>query len=291
MSAQPDFARLGAGLTGRVPASVTEWAACFDASGLPVLRSSALAIEELRANEDAVDAHLLGETLADDPLFTLKVLAHVAQLRRGREGTDAETLTAALVMLGIPPFFRHFGPQASVEEHLAGQPQALAGLQAVLDRSHRAARFGLAFAVHRMDHDATVIREAALLHDFAELLLWLHAPALALEIQHRQATDPQLRSATVQRELLNVELPQLQHALMLKWRLPLLLVDIADDQRQSISIQARNVLLAIRLARHTALNWDNPALGDDVRDIAALLNMATEPTLALLRDLDDQDQG
>ena len=288
MSAQPDFARLGAGLTGRVPASVADWAACFDAGSLPVLRSSALAIEELRANEDAVDAHLLGETLADDPLFTLKVLAHVAQLRRGREGTDAETLTAALVMLGIPPFFRCFGPQASVEDQLAGQPQALAGLQAVLGRSHRAARFALAFAVQRMDHDAAVIREAALLHDFAELLLWLHAPALALEIQRRQAADAQLRSATVQRELLNIELPDLQHALMLKWRLPLLLVDIADDQRQSVSAQARNVLLAIRLARHTAHNWDNPALSDDVRDIATLLNMAPEPTLALLRDLDDQ---
>ena len=288
MSAHPDFARFGAGLTGRAPGSVAEWAACFNAGSLPVLRSSALAIEELRANEDAVDAHLLGETLADDPLFTLKVLAHVAQLRRGREGTDAETLTAALVMLGIPPFFRHFGPQLCVEDHLAAQPEALAGLQAVLHRSYRAARFALAFAVHRMDHDATVIREAALLHDFAELLMWLHAPALALEIQRRQAVDGQLRSAAVQRELLNVELPQLQHALMQKWGLPTLLVDIADDQRQAVSVQARNVLLAIRLSRHTAQSWDNPALGDDIRDIAALLNMAPEPTLALLRDLDDQ---
>ena len=38
------------------------------------------------------------------------------------------------------------------------------------------------FAAHRMDHDAAVLHEAALLHDFAELLLWVRAPALALEI-------------------------------------------------------------------------------------------------------------
>jgi len=47
------------------------------------------------------------------------------------------------------------------------------------------------------------------------------------------------------------------------------------------------VLLAIRLARHTALGWDNPAIPDDVQDIARLLNMAVGPTEALLRDMDE----
>ena len=73
---------------------------------------------------------------------------------------------------------------------------------------------------------------------------------------------------------------------MQKWRLPRILIDIADDNRESVSAQARTVLLAIRLARHTARDWDNPALADDVRDIAELLHMGTEPTLALLHDID-----
>jgi hypothetical protein len=47
----------------------------------------------------------------------------------------------------------------------------------------------------------------------------------------------------------------------------------------------RNVLLAVRLARHTAAGWDNAALADDVRDIAALLNLGEAPTLKLLRDI------
>ena len=274
------------GFIDRAPDHVNAWAACFDAARLPILRSSAVAIEEMRGNEDAVDAHLLAETLAHDPLFTLKVLAHVAHLRRGRDGTDAETLTAALVMLGITPFFRDFGPQPTVEEELAAYPAALGGFRAVLDRSHRAARFALAFAVQRMDHDAAVIREAALLHDFADLLVWLRAPALAGEIMRRQREDGALRSLVVQAEVLNIGLPDLQQALMQKWRLPRILIDIADDNRESVSAQARTVLLAIRLARHTARDWDNPALADDVRDIAELLHMGTEPTLALLHDID-----
>jgi hypothetical protein len=44
--------------------------------------------------------------------------------------------------------------------------------------------------------------------------------------------------------------------------------------------------LAIRVARHTAHGWDNAALPDDVRDIALLLNLAREPTMNLLHDLD-----
>ena len=48
----------------------------------------------------------------------------------------------------------------------------------------------------------------------------------------------------------------------------------------------RNVLLAIQLARHTARGWDNAALPDDVRDIAALLNLSNDATLQLLHELD-----
>jgi HD-like signal output (HDOD) protein len=258
----------------------------FDPAALPVLASTALALEELRAVEDAVDAHLLAEAVASDPLMTLKLLSHLARLRRGRDGSDTETVTEALVMLGIPPFFRAFGPQTAAEELLAGLPEALAGFRAVLQRSHRAARFAIGFAVHRMDHDAPVIHEAALLHDFAELLLWLRAPALALEIVHRQQADPGLRSAALQREVLHVELAELQHALMSAWRLPATLVHITDDHARTVTPQVRNVRLAIRAARHSAQGWDNPALPDDVEEIGHLLQLGPEPTLRLLREID-----
>jgi HD-like signal output (HDOD) protein len=205
-------------------------------------------------------------------------------VRSQRSTSDPETVTAALVMLGISPFFRAFGPQTTVDEHLRGHPGALQGLDEVLRRARRSAAFALAFAVHRMDHDAQVIHAAAQLHDFAEMLLWLHAPALALQIAERQRLDPTLRSAVIQRELLHIELQDLQQALMRAWRLPELLVQISDE-RQAGSAQVRNVLLAVRLARHTAQGWDNPALPDDVRDIAALLNLGETPTLSLLQDI------
>lgn len=272
----------------QAPRDVAAWVACFDPATLPVLAESAAMLESLRAVEDDVDARLLAEMVSADPLMTLKLLAHVARLRRSRDADsrgDPETVTAALVMIGIGPFFRAFGPQPTVEDALAGEPAALEGFRAVLRRSHRAANFAMSFAVHRMDHDVAVIHEAALLHDFAELLLWLRAPALAGAITARQRADSTLRSASVQRELLNVELPDLQHALMQRWGLPALLVQISDDHHGELA-QVRNVMLAIRVARHSTGGWDNAALPDDVADIADLLHLGHEPTWKLLRDID-----
>jgi len=273
-------------LLTRAPRDVAAWVAQFDVSSLPVLAETAAFIEAMRVNEDAVDAHVLAQTIALDPLMTVKLLSHVGRLRRGRDGGEPETVTAALVMLGIPPFFRTFGPQETVEGRFASNADALDGFNAVLCRSHRAANFAIGFAVQRLDHDAAVIHEAALLHDFAELLLWLHAPALARQIATRQALDPDLRSRDIQMEVLNLTLPELQHALMLKWYLPGLLVQIMDDAQHGDSAQVRNVLLAIRLARHTACGWDNPALPDDIREISDLLHLGLEPTEQLLREID-----
>jgi HDOD domain len=260
------------------------WTAHFSAAELPVLAATAEALEALRINEDAVDANSLGELIAQDPLMTLKLLAHAAEHRSSRVVTDTETVIAALVMMGITPFFRTFGPQPTVEDHLAANPLALSGLHEVLHRAHRGARFALAFAAHRMDYDAAVIHEAALLHDFAEMLLWCHAPTLALRVQAAQRADPAMRSSDAQRAALNIELADLQQSLMKAWRLPELLIHITDD-RHADNASVHNVLLAVRLARHSAHGWDNPAIPDDVHDIAALLNLSPEATLQLVQDI------
>jgi HD-like signal output (HDOD) protein len=164
-------------------------------------------------------------------------------------------------------------------------PEALNGVRAVLRRAHRAAAFALGFAAHRLDPDAAVIHEATLLHDFAELLLWCHAPVLGLEIARRQQADPALRSSAAQQAVLGVQLADLQQALMRAWRLPELLIRLGDE-RHAHTTQVRNVLLAVRVARHSALGWDNAALPDDIAQIGELLQLGPAPTLKLLMEID-----
>lgn len=270
----------------RPSGDIGSWAARFDPSAIPVLADTAAQLEALRESEDAVDAHLLNEVIGDDPLMSLRVMAHVARLRGERDGGGPETLLGALVMFGIPPFFTSLERLETVDARLAGRPDAWSGFSRVLSRSYRAARFAMAFAVHRMDHDAAVIHQAALLHDFAELLLWIEAPDLALEISRRQARDPTLRSSVAQRDVLGIELSALQQHLMLLWKLPPLLVAISDDNAPRETMQTANVRLAIRVARHSAAGWDNAALPDDFEDIAALLQLAPLHVQRLLVEVD-----
>ncbi len=263
--------------------SLAAWVAYFRDAPIPVLGSTASSLAELAANEDAVDAHLLAESIGTDPMMTLRLLAHVGM--NSRRETDVETVIGALVLMGVGPFFRHFGELSTIEATLADEPAALEGARGVLARAHRAARFALGFAAHRLDPDAAVIHEAALLHDFAELLLWCHAPRLALEIAQRQQADPSLRSTSAQRAVLGITLADLQQQLMKAWRLPELLIRLDSDKHAEQS-QVRNVLLAVRVARHTAQGWDNAALPDDVADIGALLQLSPATVLKLLHEID-----
>jgi len=264
-------------------------------AALPVLPGTAEELVLLRQVEDAhgnVDARMVAEAICNDPLMTLKVLSHVARHRPSALVTDAETVKAAVMVMGIGPFFHHLGEPATIDQHLVDHPDALAGLMRVLDRSRRAARFALGFAVHRMDNDADVVHEAALLHDFAEMLLWCHAPTLAVEIERRLLADPTLRSAQAQRDVLNIELADLEQALMRAWRLPELLVRITDDHAQGQAAahpQVRMVRLAVQLARHTQHGWDNAALPDDVAEIAQVLTLSVEATRRLLERLERDD--
>ncbi|HEX2542319.1 MAG TPA: HDOD domain-containing protein [Caldimonas sp.] len=264
--------------------ALADWVAHFRASEIPVLQETADSLEALRANEDRTDANGIGELIAGDPLMTLKVLAYSSSHRGRRVITAPETVTSALVMLGITPFFRAFPTQVSVEELLASEPAALAGLHRVLQRAHRGADFALAFAVHRTDPNAAAVHAAALLHEFAELLLWCHAPRLALRIARTQARAPRMRSSLAQREVLGVELADLQHALVAEWQLPGLLCEIGVSHQASHA-GARTVALAARLARHTHDGWDNPALADDIADVAELLNLSAEATLHLAQNV------
>ena len=267
--------------------SLQAWCEHFRQAPIPALAGTVEELETLRlVNEasDTVDAHMISEAVSSDPLMILRVLAYASTHRRPGQVTDAETVTAAVLLMGITRFFNEFSDVSSVNAVLNPVPGAMDGLRRVVRRARRAAHFSQAIAIHRADADIAVICEAALLHDFAEMLLWCHAPTLALRIRARQRADPALRSSAAQLAVLNIDLMDLQQSLMKAWRLPELLIRISDD-RHAEHPSVRSVALAVRLARHTANGWDNAALPDDVKDIAQLLNLSQAATLQFVREI------
>ena len=81
------------------------------------------------------------------------------------------------------------------------------------------------------------------------------------------------------------KLGDLEQALMRSWHLPELLAHIVDDKKAN-DPQVRSVTLAVRLARHTAQSWENPAVPDDLIEIGALMNLSPAHTLKLVHEVD-----
>lgn len=270
------------------PKALHTWASYFKGAPIPVLSTTAQALAALEPHQEEVAASQLASIVLADPLMTVKLLAHVAQHRPARALTGSETVSQAILMMGLQPFFATFGVQPVIESELAAWPAAQQGVTRVLARSHRAATIALSFAVHRKDPDAEIIHEAALMHDFAEALLWCHAPTLALEVEQLKAEDPTLRSAHAQRRALNIELCDLAQALLQAWRLPELLVRITNN-RLAEDPQARTVLLALRIARHSSDGWGDPVLAQDYRAAAELLGLSEATVEDKVRKLEEWD--
>ncbi|MEY8875335.1 MAG: HDOD domain-containing protein [Leptothrix sp. (in: b-proteobacteria)] len=277
--------------TRPLPTDLSGWTERVRYIPIPVLAqtiSDLAALAQIEDERGDVDAARISAAIGDDPLMTLHVLVLASQHRHSRQVTDVETVTGAVMMLGIGRFFRACRDLVPVETLLASQPEAWAGLQRVIERAHRAARFALGFAVHRMDSDSAVLHEAALIHDLAEMLLWCHEPTTALAIRRQLDHDHTLRSATVQQQVLGVTLFELEQRLMQVWHLPELLIKLTNDRaegRALVQPQAQLVKLAVQIARHTTRGWDDAALPDDVNELASLLNLSTAATLRLIQDI------
>lgn len=272
--------------------SLSAWVDAFREAPIPVLPGTVADLAQFRDIEErtgSVDAHSLSEAFGNDPLMTLDVLKRAARHCRSSGAEPPETLVGAIVMLGIGPFFRAYEQPVAVLGWLHAHPDGVSGLLNVITRARRACRFAVNFALRRQDEDALVIQEAALLHDFAEMLMWAHAPALMHEVAQRLSSNHQLRSVDVQQEVLGIALGDLAHQLMTHWSLPPLLIECTDD-RLAHHPRIRTTMLAVRLARHSQHGWDAPhaqaAWADDISDVASLINLSRDATWRLIQDID-----
>lgn len=261
------------------------WVSYFGAADIPVLRHTVHELNAMREDVDRVSGRQIAATILRDPMMTLRVLAYIEANRRARQTTDITTVERAVMMIGIVPFFRDFDDLPLVEDALRPHPQALLGLLKVVKRNRRAAQWARDWAIVRHDLDVDEITVAALLHDFAELLMWCFAPTIALQVRDAQAAEPRRRSADVQAEIYGVPLFQLKMELAKQWHLPELLTQLMDHENAA-NPRVRNVKLAVDLARHSSTSWSDAGLPDDFKGIRDLLHINQE-TLVRRLGVDD----
>lgn len=258
------------------------WAVALAGIEIPVMRTTASALAEMAGEEENASPAAIAEVVMSDPLMTAKLFARLTQgSARGRTSSIG-SVTTAIVMMGVPPFFRAFSHLTHLGEHLRDDHAAQKGLLKVLRRAVRAAQYARDWSAMRKDLEAETVMMAALLHDLGEMLLWCAAPQMAQEIRRRLDEKPGLRSALAQAAVLNVTGEEIQVELMKRLRLPELLAEM-NDPAEARSPQVRTVYLAIRLARHSATGWDDPALPDDYTDIAELLKVSPQRVVEMVR--------
>lgn len=249
---------------------IERWIARMSAAPLPVLGRTLVQLSELRRDEDSVRPRDVSQLVLHDPFMALRVLKFLNDRRGSRGFADITTVEHAIMMLGVSPFFRTFSGLRAVENDLYTDKAAMAGLMAVVSRSRHAAMHAHEWAQLRHDIESDEVVIATLLHDMAEMLLWCFGPAEAGEIAAILARDPVQRSADVQRSVLGFSINELQLALALAWGLPPLITSLMDDYRADRP-RARNVMLAVSLARHAAHGWEDAGLPDDMDGVARLL--------------------
>ena len=255
---------------------IDSWTLLFSNNGLPVLRITKRRLDEMRADLDRVDARELAHLILQDPIMTVRVLAYIQPLRGRALQRDITTIASAVMMAGIEPFFNRFSELFTIEDQVkeAG-PQALLGVLQVIRRAQRAADYAQEWAIWRHDINMEEVRIAALLHDLAEILVWCSAPRLGLALQEKLKSQPGMRSADAQRQLLGFTFLDIQRELCRVWHLPELLRTLIDDDNAG-QPRVKNVTLAVRLARHSSHDWEDPALPDDYTEIGELLHITPE---------------
>ena len=262
--------------------SMADWLAFLGQADIPVLKHTARELERLRADEALLDARSIAHVVTDDPLMTVKLLRYMQTHKHHNQKYELVDVKQALLMMGMDTFFREVPAMPIAEDMLHGHLDALVHLLHTVRRAQRAAQYAFDWALRLHDLHAEEVNVSALLSPVAEMLMWCFNPAQMLEIQKRLDADTTLRSAEVQKQVLGFTCKDLQRQLTTEWRLPELLLNLMDPA-QAHTTRVRNVTLAANLARHSAQGWDNAALPDDYRDIAALLRMEPDKVEALVK--------
>lgn len=249
----------------------------------PVLASTLEAMRALKRNEDKVSAREISRVVLRDPLMTLKALRFAEANRGAKQSADITTVEHAVMMHGINRFLRAFANLTSVESMLERDPVALHGVRHVISRAQHAAAFARAIATQRHDIESDEVIIGALLHDLADLMLWLHDARAQAQLHYLLEHARGLRSAAMRRFLLGFSTVDLQLGLAHAWRLPELLCRLMDDDHAEHP-RVVNVMVATRLARHLSHGWHDPALPDDYAAIEKLTGSSPDGARRLVRN-------
>jgi Predicted signal transduction protein len=257
------------------------WIKFFETAEIPILKRTIRELAVLQADPENLSVRAVTDVISHDPLMTVILLRYLQQHKHNTQLNEVVQIEQALMMLGMQTFFEKVEPQLAVEEILDGRTFELTNLLQAVRRAIQAAHYAKEWAVRLQDLHFDEIRIAALLHNFAEILMWCYASEEMAQVRHLQQNDKALRTRDAQKQIFGFKLSDLQLALARSWGLPELLIGFMNRD-DGHGRQMRNLVLAVNLARHVSNGWDDAALPDDYKQIGELLGLPAEQVRQLI---------
>ena len=261
--------------------SVSAWIDYLSKHPIPVLKQTARELLLLKEDENKLSVRTITPIVLNDPLMVFRVISYAKKHQGRHQLQDLIQVEQAILMMGTNAFYQNLHPSPLIEDQLKTNIPAMMHLLKLIKRAHRATYFATDWAAFHKDLHSDEVHIATLLHDLAEMLMWCFAPDKMNTIFARQQADKTLRSKAVQEEVLGFKLSDLQKGLVEAFQLPALLSKLMDDESAS-EHRAKNVSLAVNLARHSANGWDDAALPDDYRDVAEFLRVDVEKAKSII---------
>lgn len=264
--------------------SLENWPDFLSRQKLPILRATKKGIlweKEKYESGDNADSRILTKIILNDPVMTLHLLSFIHRLKAKNLRNEIRTIQSALVMIGMEPFFAQFSEMTTIESRLQYSPNALLNVLKIIQKAQRAADFAQNWAIRKNDLNLDEVRTAALLHPLAEIFIGVFFPDDLITFLKILKENPGARSRDVQKQVFGFTAFELQTLLNVHFRLPRLLQALMNEEEKN-SQRAKMVHLAIRLARHSAQNWNDSALPDDYAEIAKMLGLDLPSVLKMI---------
>ncbi len=264
--------------------SLENWPDFLSRQKLPILRATKKGIlweKEKYESGDNADSRILTKIILNDPVMTLHLLSFIHRLKAKNLRNEIRTIQSALVMIGMEPFFAQFSEMTTIESRLQYSPNALLNVLKIIQKAQRAADFAQNWAIRKNDLNLDEVRTAALLHPLAEIFIGVFFPDDLITFLKILKENPGARSRDVQKQVFGFTAFELQTLLNVHFRLPRLLQALMNEEEKN-SQRAKMVYLAIRLARHSAQNWNDSALPDDYAEIAKMLGLDLPSVLKMI---------
>ncbi len=231
----------------------------------PVLAHTAKRLNQFAEQSDAVEVKQLTELILDDPAMAFRLLSDVDSIL-DRPPTMT-TVTSAILLLGIEPFFERYVGLSSVEQTLESNPLALQEYRRLVRLSRRAARLVGAFCVPCHDPDVGGLFLAGLLHALASLRDCVERPEQVITAKR---TLPDLAETGSILEAAGFPEP---------------FARLITGDQERLDPQMRRVRLAILIASALENGWSSPELADLLAELSALLGLSRAGAIELVRSV------